>query len=170
MNKKILIYLLSFFFSLGLSAQDSYHYTYFDMTPVSLNPALAGGFEGTARIGGLIREQDFGLQAGQYRSPLFYLDAPIIRGFRKQDWVGFGFSMQYDKQANSLPVVNPDESTSTLQSGIVTTTTIGGLTYHFAFDTKRNNVLAIGFQTSNSSTFFEGNEVSTPKSIGKYLK
>ncbi len=58
MNKKtITIYILSVFFSVNVIAQDAFHYTYFDMTQVALNPALAGNFQGTARVGGLFREQ-----------------------------------------------------------------------------------------------------------------
>lgn len=169
MYKKTLFYLLFFLFSLGLSAQDSYRYTFFDMSQVALNPALAGGFEGTARFGGIIREQDYGLVSGQYRSPLMYLDAPLIRGFRKQDWIGFGFSFQRDQSPFNYEFTNIDGVSSTTNNGLVTTTTIGGLSYHFAFDKKRKNVLAIGFQTANSSNYFEGQYLSTPEAIKKYF-
>jgi len=169
MNKKTLIYLLSFFFSLGLSAQDSYRYTYFDMAQVSLNPALAGGFEGTARFGGLIREQDNGVKFGQYQSPILYIDAPLIRGLRKQDWIGFGFSMQFDEAVNNTTFENADGYTESENTNIVNNTTIGGLSYHFAFDKKRKNVLAIGFQTSNSSTYFKGISGQTNGSIIDFI-
>ena len=82
----------------ALKAQDAFHYTLFDFTEIAMNPALAGGFEGTARAGGLFREQDYGLLAGQYRNPVGFLDAPIIKGFRKNDWIGIGMYYMYDQQ------------------------------------------------------------------------
>jgi len=167
MNKNIIyIFLLSVFFSFSGSSQDAFHYTYFDMTEVALNPALAGGFEGTVRLGGLFRGQDYGLSLGQYNSPVFYIDAPLIRGLRKQDWIGFGFSMQSDDQAFSY--FNPKTS-STINNKFSTITSIGGLSYHFALDKKRKNVLAIGVQSGSSSVSFKEAYLVTGESIKDYI-
>ena len=153
------IWFLSF---VSIIAQDSYHYTYFDMTQVALNPALSGGFEGTARIGGLFREQDFGMESGQFLSPVMYVDAPLIRGFRKNDWVGFGVAFQYDEQAFSY--YGPTE----YHNKMVTTTSLGGLSYHLALDKKRKNVLSFGFQSGNASVSFKDVYLVTPESIQDY--
>jgi type IX secretion system PorP/SprF family membrane protein len=163
MNKKTFtLYILSFFISINVIAQDAFHYTYFDMTQVALNPALAGNFEGTARIGGLFREQDFGMEAGQYRSPILFVDAPLIKGFRKYDWVGFGISFQYDEQAFSHTIAG-------LNNKMVSTTSIGGLSYHFSFDKNRKNVLSIGFQTGSSNVYFKDIQLVTPESIQNHI-
>ena len=72
------------------SAQDS-HFTLFDMSQLRLNPAYTGAYEGTARIGGIYRNQWLtALDTNSFNSRVIYLDAPIVRGFRKQDWVGIG--------------------------------------------------------------------------------
>ena len=164
MIKKILFAILSLLiFTTSNFAQDSYHYTYFDMTQVALNPALSGSFEGTARVGGLFREQDFGMESGQFRSPILFADAPLIRGFRKQDWVGFGIAFQYDEQAFSF--YGPSEYHNTM----VTTTSIGGLSYHLALDKKRKNVLSFGFQSGNASVSFKDIYLVTPESIQDYI-
>ncbi|HHH52761.1 MAG TPA: type IX secretion system membrane protein PorP/SprF, partial [Bacteroidetes bacterium] len=131
---------------------------------VALNPALSGSFEGTARIGGLFREQDFLLHSGQYRSPILFADAPLIRGFRKYDWVGFGIAFQYDEQ----PFTYGDENFS-YNNKLVTSTTIGGLSYHLALDKKRKNVLSIGFQSGNASVSFTDVYLVTPESIQDYI-
>lgn len=72
-----------------LSGQDV-HYTLFNMSPLTTNPALTGAFNGTARIGGIYRGQWHTLGRNGISTPSVYLDAPIIRGFRDQDWVGVG--------------------------------------------------------------------------------
>lgn len=164
MNKKtITIYILSVFFSVNIIAQDAFHYTYFDMTQVALNPALAGSFQGTARVGGLFREQDFGLEAGQFRSPILFVDAPLIKGFRKYDWIGFGISFQYDEQAFSY--FGPSSYSNTL----VSTTSVGGLSYHFSLDKKRKNVISIGVQSGTSNVYFKDQTLVTPESIENYI-
>jgi len=160
MNKRIILFFISaLFFSSSAFAQDAFHYTYFDMTQVALNPALAGGFEGTARIGGIFREQDYGngFGLGQYRTPLLFVDAPLIRGFRKQDWVGFGFAFQYDGQKFS-------------DNGEVSTSSFGGLSYHFALDKKRKNVIAIGVQSGSSNVSFKNTELRTPSTIINHIQ
>ncbi len=141
---------------LGLSAQDNFHYTNFDFPKSALNPALAGGFEGTVRLGGLIREQDFGMAFGQFRTPIINVDAPIIRGFRQYDWVGFGISYQY-----SQAKYNDD--------AMVNSTFVGGLSYHFALDSKRKNVIAIGVQSGTTSGYV-GNLFSFYSNVKNYAK
>ncbi|MCB0629938.1 MAG: PorP/SprF family type IX secretion system membrane protein [Saprospiraceae bacterium] len=123
-----------------LAAQDI-HNSLFNMAPLSLNPALTGAFEGTARIGGIYRAQDFGItDARGYYSPSFYVDAPIIQGFRKQDWIGAGF-MVYSDNAGSLRLK----------------TNISGLSgsYHFAIDKQQKNVLTLGVQWGSTSRKYE---------------
>ncbi len=139
---------------LGLSAQDNFHYTNFDFAKSALNPALAGGFEGTVRLGGLTREQDFGLSFGQFRTPIINIDAPIFRGFRKYDWVGFGISYQYSQAKYNDDVM-------------VNSTFVGGLSYHFALDSKRKNVIAIGVQSGTNSGYV-GNLFSFYSDVKRY--
>jgi type IX secretion system PorP/SprF family membrane protein len=105
------------------------HYTLFNMAPLTLNPALAGAYEGTARIGGIYRNQWFTVT--DMSTPTFYIDAPVVRGFRKQDWVGVGLNMFQD------------------QAGTQRLITSGGLftaAYHFSLDKTSDNVLTLGGQ------------------------
>ncbi len=60
------------------------------MSPLTLNPALTGAYEGTARIGGIYRNQWANVIGRPYVTPGVYLDAPVIRGFGKKDWIGVG--------------------------------------------------------------------------------
>jgi type IX secretion system PorP/SprF family membrane protein len=140
----------------SLYSQDAFRYTFFDRTPLTLNPGLAGGFEGTVRIGAMLREQDFGMEPGQYQTPVLFADAPLIRGFRKYDWVGFGVSYQIDNQRVAT-------------NNLVQNTMSGGLSYHFSFDRKRKNVLTLGMQSGTASVFAKGTEFITGKSITDHI-
>ena len=87
---RILFFLLLFCTgSLRLSAQDL-HYSLIDFMPTWLNPSLTGAYEGTARIGGLYRDQNIGgLSERGYQTPGFYLDAPLLM-LGKKAWLGVG--------------------------------------------------------------------------------
>ncbi|HOY04136.1 MAG TPA: PorP/SprF family type IX secretion system membrane protein [Saprospiraceae bacterium] len=140
----------------SLSAQDI-HFTQFYMSPMTLNPAMAGKFEGTVRIGGIYRDQfrsvinqkdiDPSVKNAQYKTPGIYVDAPIIRGFRRNDWVGVGLSFFSDKAG---------------QGGLAHTGSKIGATYHLAVDKRANTVISIGAayggeqrKVDNGKFFFE---------------
>lgn len=132
--RNLLTGLLLCFSGFLLNAQDL-HFTNFRLAPLTVNPALAGAFEGSFRIGGIYRGQ--WLDVDGYKTPALYADAPIIRGLRKNDWVGVGLSFFSDK------------------SGIGGLTDTGGslqAAYHFGLDKKniRNNI-AIGISWGNIS-------------------
>ncbi len=119
---------------LMVDAQDL-HFTNFRLAPLTINPALAGAFEGTIRVGGIYRGQ--WLDVSGYKTPALYVDSPVIRGFRKNDWVGVGISFFSDK------------------AGIGGLTDTGGslnAAYHLGLDKNniRNNI-AIGVSWGNIS-------------------
>lgn len=137
MTLRRLLILFTFIGSLsGLSAQDI-HYTLHDMSPLWLNPAQTGGFYGTVRLGGIYRGQWHGTNG--INSPSVWVDAPLIRGFRKQDWIGAGFMLISDKAGR-------DE--------IVTTVSGFSAAYHLSLDKKQQNVLTLGVQYGSVSFGF----------------
>ncbi len=113
-----------------LSAQDI-HYSLYNMSPLTLNPALTGAFSGTARIGGIYRDQWANVIGNQFVTPSFYVDAPIIRGFGKKDWVGVGFTMFTDK-AGSL--------------SLQTAASMLSASYHLSLNKKGTSILTLGVQ------------------------
>ncbi|MEM6398071.1 MAG: PorP/SprF family type IX secretion system membrane protein [Bacteroidota bacterium] len=120
-----------------LKAQDV-HYTLHNMAPIWLNPAKTGGFLGSVRVGGIYRGQWYGLNGAQ--TPTLFVDAPIIRGLRKQDWIGVGFSLISDEIG---------------ATSINTTSTGVSASYHFAVDKERNTVLTLGGFYGNVNYGFE---------------
>lgn len=119
----------------GVKGQDI-HFTMFNMSPLTLNPALAGAYYGTARVGGVYRDQWASFLSNQFTTPVFYIDAPIVRGIRKQDWVGIG-----------IVTINDQAGTGNLrtQGSLITGA------YHLGLDKRSENVLTFGIQVGSMS-------------------
>lgn len=108
------------------------HFTQFQMSPLTLNPANTGAFAGTVRLGGIFRDQwnYIGAPKG-FRTPALFADAPIIRGIRKQDWVGIGVSMYQDAAG----------------TGKLTNSSLGlSAAYHISVNKAQTSVFTIGGQ------------------------
>ncbi len=126
---KALLLFCSFALLVPLKGQDI-HFSMFDMAPLSLNPAYTGAFYGTYRVGGVYRDQWASFLPGQFTTPSFYLDAPVLT-VRKNDWIGVG-GMVYQDQAGTGKLL-----TGTYQLSAA---------YHLALDKKADNVLTLGVQ------------------------
>jgi len=114
----------------GLRGQDI-HFSQFPFSPLTLNPALTGAFEGTARIGGIYRDQWRSVTAFPFRTPSFYIDVPVIRGLRAKDWVGAG-----------MVVISDEAGSAELKTG----GSYLSAAYHLALDDKRSRMLTLGLQ------------------------
>jgi type IX secretion system PorP/SprF family membrane protein len=118
----------------SLQAQDL-HFTQFYASPLQLNPAMTGGFLGSVRIGGIYRDQwNYLANVRGYRTPDIYVDAPVITGFRKQDWVGVGANIIQDQAGTA---------------GLTRSAMGLNLAYHLGLGNK--SVLAIGAGVSQNS-------------------
>lgn len=128
-----------------LSAQDI-HFTLFNMSPLTLNPALTGAYLGTARVGGIYRGQWYNVsQANGYKTPSFFIDAPIIRGFRDNDWVGVGFSTVNDRAGMTYR----DNADLPIGGNLTTSYNLFSASYHAAMDKEANTILTLGFQAGS---------------------
>lgn len=119
--------------TLSLGAQDV-HYTLHNYAPLWLNPANTGAFSGSIRVGGDYRGQWYSLNG--INSPTAYADAPLAFGFRKQDWVGVGFSLVSDNAG--------DFNLSSTFFGF-------SGAYHLSLDKNRTNILTLGVQYGSTS-------------------
>lgn len=129
---------LLFFFSISLvgslNAQDI-HFTQFYLTPLTTNPAYTGAFEGTFRLGGIYRDQWGSVISSPYRTPSFYVDAPILM-IGKRNWLGVG-GMLYSDKAGALD--------------LATTQAMGSVALHMPLDKKSKSVLSFGIQAGYTS-------------------
>lgn len=153
------------FAAFSLSGQDL-HFTQFNMAPLNVNPALTGAFYGTYRAGGIYRDQwrsvsgltQDGMNAGPkpYQTASIYVDSPIVRGFRKQDWIGVGINMFFDKAG---------------AGSLTTSGQLISLAYHLALGNskkkkqKQNAVLTVGGQFGSVSRKFESAGLFVPSQL-----
>ncbi len=115
-----------------LGAQDL-HYSLLDLMPTWVNPAMTGGFEGTARVGGLYRDQNTSPgNTRNYQTPGFYIDAPIVM-LGKKAWLGVGGTVIQDVAG---------------QARLQTTSAMGSASYHriLAQGREDRTVLSFGLQ------------------------
>lgn len=137
------------------------HYSYYHFTPMAVNPANAGAFAGSYRIGGIYTSKDGAISDRSFKNFSLTADAPIIRGLRKQDWIGIGL------QADMLNALNGagDLSSETISGGTDKyaqnwTFFKVSLAYHLALDKKQTNILTLGAQLNNGSRQYPGFNVS----------
>jgi type IX secretion system PorP/SprF family membrane protein len=122
-------------------AQDI-HFTQFYMSPMTLNPSLVGKFEGTVRIGGIYRDQWAAVINDQFQTPSAWVDAPIIRGFRRNDWVGVGLMLYSDKVG---------------VGGLTHSAGKFGAAYHFALNKKATTYISLGGHYGGEQRKADGN-------------
>lgn len=140
--KRLLSLLTGMLLMASAWAQDI-HFTQFYMSPMTLNPAMVGKFEGTVRIGGIYRDQWASVIKEQFQTPSVWVDAPIIRGFRRRDWVGVGFMAYSDKVG---------------VGGLSHTAGKIGAAYHFALDKKGNTYISLGGHYGGEQRKADGNK------------
>lgn len=80
-----------------VEAQDL-HFTQYAFSPLHVNPANAGLFKGSYRVGGIFRDQGFSISSpGAYKTLNFFLDVTLPWKIRKNDWIGFGINVLQDR-------------------------------------------------------------------------
>jgi type IX secretion system PorP/SprF family membrane protein len=101
MTKKNLIKRVSLIAALALSttgamAQDV-HFTQFDASPLLLNPAFTGGFDGPVRVSAIYRDQWRSvLKNAAYRTIAVSVDMPVIRDISGDDYLAAGAQFYND--------------------------------------------------------------------------
>jgi type IX secretion system PorP/SprF family membrane protein len=125
---RFLLLLSLFTFIIQFSIAQDIHFSQYELSPLTLNPAKIGAFEGTFRVGGIYRDQWSQVINNPFRTPSAYIDAPIIRGFRAQDWVGVGAYIYNDKRGSA---------------GLSNMAMMGGAAYHLGLG---NTYISLGVQ------------------------
>lgn len=119
----------------GVSHGQDIHFTLYQMTPLAFNPANTGAFYGSYRISGLYRDQYRSVTgAGAYQTPTFSVDVPVIRGFKKADWLGVGMFFYSDKSGDG---------------GLTQSSFKISAAYHWSLNKKGNTTLSIAYQTGS---------------------
>ena len=141
---KHLFFISLLLISTGILHAQDIHWTQFTMSPMTLNPALTGDFQGTARIGGLYRDQYNFVKSKDpggkgFKTPSFFVDVPIIM-IRKNDWISGGMALYADKAGSG---------------GLTNTGFLASASYHLALDKKGKNYFVGGIQFGSVSREFK---------------
>lgn len=106
------------------------HFTQFDFSPITLNPAKTGDFNGTFRVSAIYRDQwRIAGSQGVFTTPAITYDMPLFRGIGERDWVSIGGMVYSD--GSGTP-------------NLRTTSFIGSIAYHISLDKNRKNILSVG--------------------------
>lgn len=155
-TKFILLALMAVFVLSGnINAQDL-HYSYYHFTPMTVNPANAGAFSGSYRVGGIYTSKDGSIGDKSFKNFSLTADAPIIRGIRKQDWIGVGVQADILNALNGAGDISTDTRQNDYNFAQNWTFFKISLAYHLALDKKQTNILTIGAQMNNGSRQFAG--------------
>lgn len=146
MKQKSLLFIFLIISSFILKAQDP-HFSQFFASPLTLNPALTGKFDGTVRVAGNYRNQ-WPAFNNVYTTSTISVDFPIFKNkIPEYDTWGLGILALTDKAG----------------SGVLTNNYLGlSTSYHKALDEDGFQQLGIGFQGTygqkrldNSKLYFE---------------
>lgn len=130
MKKIIVALLITVLISLGVSAQDP-HFSQFFASPLTLNPAYTGKFDGALRVAGNYRNQWPSIN-NAYTTGTMSVDFPILeKRIPETDRFGIGFLGLTDRNGNGI-----------LQNNFVG----ASLAYHKGLDESGYHQLGIGFQ------------------------
>ncbi|MBZ5858424.1 PorP/SprF family type IX secretion system membrane protein [Flavihumibacter profundi] len=138
------ILLLTGFFSAPVIAQDP-HFSQFFASPLTLNPAYTGKFNGVVRIAGNYRDQ-WPTISKAFVTSTISVDAPIMAGkLNSNDTWGIGGMAMTDRTANGI-----------LNSNYLSFSTA----YHKALDENGFHQLGIGFQGVYASKRLDGTQLN----------
>ncbi|MFZ1749760.1 MAG: type IX secretion system membrane protein PorP/SprF [Saprospiraceae bacterium] len=157
MGYRLLNILLLLLITVSISFAQELHYSYYHFTPLNVNPANAGAFSGSYRVSGIFSDKQAAFSPRPFRTVTLSADAPIIRGIRKQDWIGIGIEMDVIGNSGSFIGNENNQDPSQIASGSTQSWTfmkIGGA-YHLSLDKKQTSILTLGAQYLNGSRDFQ---------------
>jgi type IX secretion system PorP/SprF family membrane protein len=140
MKKQIHVFILMVFLTKVVTAQDP-HFSQFFASPLTLNPALTGKFNGDMRVAGNYRDQ-WPTVNNAYITSTVSVDFPILQDkLQEGDRWALGMLAMTDKTAN----------------GILTSNYFGLSTaYHKAIDENGWHTIGIGFQGTYANKTLDG--------------
>jgi type IX secretion system PorP/SprF family membrane protein len=117
---------------LAMNAQD-FHFSQFYASPLTLNPALTGNFNGFYRITGIYRNQWPGLTNGKpaFSTPSIGIDLSLLKDKIKNGALGVGLVFANDQQNGKTFNVNE---------------ILGSVAYNMTLGAKRRFQLGVGLQ------------------------
>lgn len=110
-------------------AQDI-HFSQFNMSPLTLNPATTGAHDGIYRISSIYRNQWNSVTVPFVTFGASF-DSPIYRGIGEDDYFGVGLQLYNDRSGDG---------------NLTNTSILGSVAYHLALDDDSRTKLSLGMQ------------------------
>jgi type IX secretion system PorP/SprF family membrane protein len=150
--RKTLLTVLTCVLLKTVSAQDP-NFSQFFVSPLTLNPALTGKFNGDFRIAGNYRDQWPAISKAFVTSTASF-DAPILRSsISELDTWGVGVLAMTDKTANGI-----------LSTNMLSVTTA----YHKGLDEDGLNQLGVGFQATYNTKRLDGTKLNFEDELDQF--
>jgi type IX secretion system PorP/SprF family membrane protein len=144
MRKVVSLLLLSLYL-LSSYAQDI-HFSQYYASPLTLNPALTGKFDGLWRVNAIYRGQWFAPKDLQpYSTVAGSVDFSLLKDKMKGNALGVGLLVINDQQ-NFRAIADPSNPFNGQKNTINQTKIALGLAYTLAFGKTKNTQLSVGFQ------------------------
>jgi type IX secretion system PorP/SprF family membrane protein len=151
MRKTLLLSILTAYLT-GAVAQDP-NFSQFFVSPLTLNPALTGKFNGDFRIAGNYRDQWPAISKAFITSTASF-DFPILRGkISELDTWGIGILAMTDKTANGI-----------LSTNLISVTTA----YHKGLDEDGLHQIGIGFQGTYNTKKLDGTKLNFEDELDQF--
>ena len=141
---------LLFAWSNDLDAQ-KLHYSYYQFAPLDVNPANSGAFSGSYRVSGIFTHKAFQITNQGYQNLSLSADAPLVRGIRKQDWIGVGLKMDVIGDSGEKFQDDLNNSNRSVLNWVFFKVSAA---YHLSLDKKQTNILTLGAQMASSTRTF----------------
>lgn len=129
-KQKILAFVSLLLITLSVNAQDI-HFSQYYASPLTLNPALTGKFNGEWRVGGIYRSQWAPAGSPLFMTPSIHADFSLFKGKLKKDAVGVGLMLFTDRQNKAT---------------LVTYQIMASLAYHKGLGRNNGTQISLGFQ------------------------
>jgi len=125
------------------------HFTQFGMAPLTVNPALTGSFNGTARVTGIFRDQYFGNRQLDASGEAFInlgigIEWNALRGLGEYDWISVGVNIGDHRESATSEIAA--ELQPAVNTRIKNQVYNMSLAYHIGMGKKGSSVLSIGAQ------------------------
>jgi type IX secretion system PorP/SprF family membrane protein len=146
-------YALLTFLVAGLMTQaQDIHFSQYYASPLTLNPALTGKFDGFARVDGIYRGQYYGLSQSSsiFRTPAISADFSLLKDKMNGNALGIGLSVVNDQQSSTA-----SDGSGT---GKINTTSIAlDLGYTLNLNKAKSMQLSVGLEPSITMKNTNGN-------------
>jgi len=147
--KKIKVFIIVIFISVAAKAQDP-HFSQFFASPLTLNPALTGKFDGTMRLAANYRNQWPSIP-NAYITESGSIDLSVLKSKMGNNVLGLGFSGLSDQSGNGALKLN---------FGSIS------LSYHKSLDAQGYNTIGAGFQGTYSSIAIDKSKLTFEDQLG----